>query len=148
VKQQARNVTVWLDDEGIEFTDLIHDRDTKLTASFDHHFKSVGAQIVKTPFQAPVANCYAESWIGTLKRECLNHFACFGLRHFDHIVQSYTDYDNRLRPHQSKDNRPLTMSHEPNPIRATESPPAEEIGAVQRHAVLGGLLNHDERKAA
>lgn len=148
-RQQARNVTMWLDDEGIDLTHLIHDRDTKFTEAFDEHFHSVGAAIVKTPYQAPIANCFAESWIGTLKGECLNHFLCFSLRHFDFIVQTYTDYYNRLRPHQGKDNRPLTRSDDPIPIRATESPPGpEKIGVVQRHALLGGLLNHYERKAA
>src|SRR5690606_14089470 len=75
VKQQARNVAMWFDDEGIEVTHLIRDRDTKFAASFDQVFKTAGSEIIETPFQAPIANCYAESWIGTLKRECLNHFA-------------------------------------------------------------------------
>ncbi|MEZ6192089.1 MAG: integrase core domain-containing protein [Phycisphaerales bacterium] len=147
VQQQARNVTMWLEDENLELRFLIHDRDMKFTEAFDEHFRSVGEQVVKTPFQAPVANCFAESWIGTLKRECLNHFFCFSLRHLDHIVQAYTNYYNELRPHQGKDNRPLTMSHDP--IRATESPPPTgEVGPVKRHALLGGLLSHYERKAA
>jgi putative transposase len=140
---------MWIEEEGFELSHLIHDRDTKFTEAFDQCFRGAGAQIVKTPFQAPIANCYAESWIGTLKRECLNHFVCFGLRHFDHIVQTYVGYYNRFRPHQGKDNRPLTARHDPIPIRATESPPsAEVIGAVHRHALLGGLLNRYERKAA
>ena len=36
-----------------------------------------------------MANCYAESWIGSMKRECLNHFLCFGLGQLDHIVETY-----------------------------------------------------------
>jgi putative transposase len=147
VQQQARNVTMWLEDENLDLRFLIHDRDTKFTEAFDEHFRNVGEQIVKTPYQAPVANCFAESWIGTLKRECLNHFFCFSLSHLNHIVQTYVDYYNRLRPHQGKDNRPLAVSNDP--IRATESPPpTEEVGHVQRHELLGGLLSHYERKAA
>ena len=62
-------------------------------------------------------------------------------------MQTYVDYYNRLRPHQGKNNLPLTMSHDP--IRTTESPPpTEEIGPVQWHELLGGLLSHYERKAA
>ncbi len=149
VQQQARNVTMWLEDENLELRFLIHDGDTKFTEAFDEHLRNVGERIVKTPFQAPVANCFAESWIGSLKRECLNHFFCFSLRHMDHIVQTYVDYYNHLRPHQGKDNRPLTMSYDPIPIRATESPPqTEKLGPVQRHALLGGLLSYYERKAA
>ncbi len=39
VQQQARNVSMWLEDEGLELTHLIHDRDTKFTESFDQLFK-------------------------------------------------------------------------------------------------------------
>jgi hypothetical protein len=68
--------------------------------------KLIGAEMMKTPFEAPIANAFAESWIGHLKRGCLNHFWCFSLRHLDHIVQAYARYHNRFRPHQSLENTP------------------------------------------
>ena len=84
-----------------------------------------------------------------MKRECLNHFFCLGLKHFDHVVQTYVKFYNHVRPHQGKENRPLTMGDAPIPIRKHEPPPIpEEIGAVERQSWLGGLLNHYERKAA
>jgi putative transposase len=42
VMQQARNVTMWLDDHGIEARYLIHDRDTKFTKQFDAFWKGAG----------------------------------------------------------------------------------------------------------
>ena len=45
---------MWLADEGLEASYLIHDRDTKFTEMFDHVFKAAGTDIVKTPFQAPM----------------------------------------------------------------------------------------------
>jgi putative transposase len=42
--------------------------------------------LVNTPIMAPFANGYAESSIGRLKRECLNHFLCFSLAYLDHIT--------------------------------------------------------------
>ncbi|TWT45075.1 hypothetical protein RAS1_14960 [Phycisphaerae bacterium RAS1] len=33
------------------------------------------------------ANAFHESWIGPLKRECLNHFVCFNLAYRDHILR-------------------------------------------------------------
>ena len=80
---------MWLDDEELDCHYLIHDRDTKFTASFDQTFESNVCQIVKTPFVSPIANLFAESWIGTLKCECLNHFHCFSLKHLDYIAQVY-----------------------------------------------------------
>jgi putative transposase len=80
MQQQARNAMMWADDEGIDLQFVIHDRNTKFTESFNALFEATGAKIVRSPIQSPIANCYAESWIGTLKRECLNHFFCFGLK--------------------------------------------------------------------
>ena len=59
MRQQARNVCMWLEDEQLPHRFLIHDRDTKFTEAFDHLFKGGDVQIVKTPFVAPVANAYA-----------------------------------------------------------------------------------------
>src|SRR5690606_28605750 len=100
VQQQARNATMWMEDESIDLRFLIHDRDTKFTGAFDRHFRGAGEEIVKTPICSPIANSFAESWIGSLKREALNHFVCFSLRHLDHIVQTYVSYHNTIRPHQ------------------------------------------------
>jgi putative transposase len=144
VSQQAKNVTMWLEDEGLDCRFLIHDRDTKFTASFDQMFKANDCKIIKTPFQTPVANAYAESWIGSLKRECLNHFLCFSLGHLDHIVQTYANYYNDLRPHQSLGNVPLDQVGLPPPA----APIAGEIEPIRRRRILGGLLSHYERKAA
>lgn len=149
VKQQGRNLSLWLDEEGLAMEYFVHDRDTKFTRSFDRNMADAGIQIVKTPYVSPIANCYAESWIGTLKRECLNHFFCISLSQLDRIVQAYVSYYNQHRPHQSLGNVPLGMRKYPIPIRMAESPAdSEEIGTVQRYARLGGLLNHYERKAA
>ena len=76
VEQQARNVAMWLEDERLDARFIVHDRDTKFTESFNHILKLAGMETIRTPFEAPIANCYAESWIASLKRECLNHFFC------------------------------------------------------------------------
>ena len=90
-----------------------------------------------------MANCFAESWIGSLKRECLNHFFCFSLAMLDHIVQTYADHHNRFRPHQGLGNRPPGVLEDPRPRRSEIDPKP-----VQRQSWLGGLLTHYERKAA
>jgi len=113
MQQQARNASMWADDEEIDIRFIIHDRDTKFTEAFDDHFRRDDGGVVKTPYQAPIANCFAESWIGSLKRECLNHFFCFSLRQLDHIVQTYGLYYNLHRPHQGLDNRPPGVRDDP-----------------------------------
>jgi putative transposase len=143
MQQQARNVSMWADEEGIDLRFLIHDRDTKFTEAFDEHFRGHRRGPVLTPYGAPVANCFAESWIGSLKRECLNLLFCFSLRQLDHVVQTYVDYHNKFRPHQALGNRPVGVADDPEP-----QPPDVEIGAVKCQRWLGGLLSHYYRQAA
>jgi putative transposase len=121
---------------------LIHDHDGKFPESFDEHFVRPKGGVVKTPVMAPIANCFAESWIGSLKRECLNFFLCFSLRQLDHIVQAYACYHNEHRSHQALGNRPLGVSEDPPPVAETEA------ATIRRRRWLGGLLSHYYREAA
>jgi len=141
MRQQARNARMWAEDEGIDVRFLLHDRDGKFTDSFDEHFHREDGGPVLTPPGAPIANCFIESWIGSHKRECLNHFLCFGLRQLDHIVQTYAMYHNELRPHQGLGNSPLGDREDP--------PAGSDVPEhLQRQTWLGGLLSHYQRQAA
>lgn len=145
VLQQARNLLMWLEELGLEATHLIHDRDTKFTRSFNRLLVSAGIEIVKTPVMAPNANAFAESWIATVRRECLGHFACFSLRHVDHIVQTFVNYYNECRPHQGIGNRPLDRVP---PTRLKNEGRVEAVGQIGCRSELGGLLKHYYRQAA
>ena len=101
---------------------------------------SLGDHVEDAPTLAPPSH----TRIGSFKRECLNHFWCFGMRHLDHITQTYVGYYNRHRPHQSLGNVPLGRAERSPPILAA----AGQLGHVHRQVFLGGLLNHCERRAA
>ncbi|VGO14047.1 hypothetical protein PDESU_02604 [Pontiella desulfatans] len=103
VLQQARNATMWLDDIGVKATGLIRDRDTKFTTRFDVIWKSEGAKVHKTPVRSPMANSFAECYIGKIKSEYLNLFYCFSLDHLDYINREWLKYYHNQRPHQGID---------------------------------------------
>jgi transposase InsO family protein len=67
-----------LGDRAEQLRFLVHDRDCKFTAAFDAVF--AGADI-RTPVRARRANAIAERFIGTLRRECLDHLLITGRRH-------------------------------------------------------------------
>ncbi|MFP1646768.1 integrase, partial [Pontitalea aquivivens] len=77
VTQQARNTLMWCAEQGITPDFLIRDADTKFSASFDTVWTSEAARVIQIPHRAPNANAFAESFIGTIKCECLNFFVCF-----------------------------------------------------------------------
>jgi transposase InsO family protein len=79
VTQQARNLLMDLGEHAARFRFLICDRDIKFTIAFDAAIASADVQVIRTPVRAPRANAVAEPWIGTLRRECLDHLLITGL---------------------------------------------------------------------
>jgi putative transposase len=137
--QQARNLLMLLSDREQSFRFLLHDRDSKLGGGFDEVFRSEGLRIIRTPVRAPNANAYAERWVGTLRRECLDRILILNRRHLDHVLRVYTAHYNRHRPHRS-------LSLQP----PDEQPSAAvHIAArrIHKHELLGGLINEYEAAA-
>ena len=90
VTQQARNLLMDLGDRADRFRFLIRDRDSKFTAAFDAVFTGADIRIINTPVRAPRANAIAERFIGTLRRECLDHLLIIGTRHLTAVLREYS----------------------------------------------------------
>jgi len=135
-----------LEVQGLTPSLLVHDQDTKFRLAFDNFFRCAESQIVKTPVSAPNANAYAEAWVGSVKRECLDHFLSFGLRHLDHIGQEYVHFHNVHRPHQGLGNRTVAQAATgpPDDPLARVTP---DFGRIRCERFLGGLLRHYYRAA-
>jgi putative transposase len=99
---------------------------------------------VPIPYGAPNAAAHIERFMGSLRRECLNHFMFISEDHLRRTVASYIAYYNQGRPHQGIEGIP---EFGPGLPRVTPRDTGEgPIGAVA-HPVLGGLHN-DYRRAA
>jgi putative transposase len=136
--QQARNLMMDLGERARQFRFLIRDRDSKFTAAFDEVFVGNGPRVIKTPVQSPRANAFAERFVGTLRRECLDHVLVLGQRHLRQILAGYARHSNGHRPDQG-------LPQEP-PLRRSSQ--AVDISArIELRRVLGGLISEYRRAA-
>jgi putative transposase len=104
--QQARNLLMGLGERATSFRFLIRDRDSKFTAAFDQVLTGNDSQVITTPVRSPRANSFAERYVGTLRRECLDHLLIYGDQHLSRILAEYSRHYNAHRPHQSREQRP------------------------------------------
>jgi putative transposase len=135
VIQQARNLSLDLTERSRSVKFLIRDRDTKFTSSFDEVFRSEGVRTIKTPVRSPRANAFAERFVGTVRRECLDRFLILGRRHLEQVLTEYLAHYNEHRPHRALDQQaPLNLG---NPSNSIDEPDPMRL---RRSEVLGGLI--------
>jgi putative transposase len=142
VTQQARNLFIRAGDALSERKFLVRDRDTKFTGLFDEVFASEGMEVIKTPVQAPKANAFAERFVGTIRRECLDWTLVLGRRHLEAVVDEYVAHYNGHRPHRGLELIPPAGTANP------PEPGLDDVGRVRRTDRLGGLVHEYHRQAA
>jgi len=130
--QQLRNATPV--GAGPRF--IIRDRDSKFGADFDRAAEAVGARVIKTAVRTPNMNATCVRFLGSARRECLDHVIVLSRRHMLAFLSEYVRYFNWVRPHQG-----LRQS---TPVKASANPCDGEIHSIP---VLGGL-HLDYRRAA
>ncbi len=160
VKQQIKEATPW--DAAPAF--LIHDNDgvfgqfrtrkragdnasgRRYRCALDLWLHQVmGIAGIPIPYGAPNAAAHIERFMGTLKRECLNHFIFFTEAQLRRTVVEFVDYHNDARPHQGIDGIPIF-----GPGEGPERPEPSDDGTTARlvaRPIVGGL-HHDYGLAA
>jgi putative transposase len=140
VTQQARNLLMELDDEGVRPRFLVRDRDSKFTREFDEVFRSEAIRVIKAPVRAPKARAHAERWVGSVRRECLDRLLILGRRHLQHVLVAYVRHFNEHRPHRALGQRPPLSDEQPFADLV-------DLDRLRRRDLLGGLI-HEYQLAA
>jgi putative transposase len=119
---------------------LIRDNDSKYGRLFARVASGTGIEVLRTPYGAPKANAICERFLGSVRRECLDHFLILSERHLHRLMKEYGEYFNHARPHQGLGQR----------IPCRPLPGAEPSGSEQAisRPVLGGLHHDYQWRAA
>jgi transposase InsO family protein len=136
VAQQFREATLF--QRGTR--SLIRDNDKKYGQQSAMVAQSPNIEGLRTPIRAPKANAICERFIGSVRRECLEHLLIGRERHLFRVMKVYVDYDNAYRPHQR-------LAHRiPLQDPAIPAPAKRGLAAVQ--PILDGLHQHYSQVAA
>jgi putative transposase len=119
---------------------LIRDNDKKFGQHFARVAMTSGIKVLRTPYRTPQANAICERFLGSVRRECLNHFLIFHEKQLFRLLNAYVVYFNQSRPHQGLGQR--------IPESSTLSVPSpNQMNQIVAVPVLGGL-HHDYRRMA
>src|SRR5271166_4824712 len=116
---------------------LIRDRDSIYGAEVRRTLESLGIEEVVIAPRSPWQSPYVERFIGSLRRECLDHLIVLHERHLHRIVSSYLEYYHRARTH-------LSLGRNAPIPRTVES---VATGRVVAEPMVGGL-HHRYRRVA
>jgi transposase InsO family protein len=109
---------------------LIRDRDRIYGAVVTGRLRAMGIRDKPTAAASPWQNGFAERLIGSIRRECVDHFVVLGEAHLRRILRAYARYYNDIRTHRSLDKD------------APVSRPVQRTGSIKSHPILGGLHHH------
>ncbi len=120
---------------------ITRDNDSKFAGKFDDVLKAAGVKVQRLPIRSPNMQAFVERWIGSIQRECLDHFIAFGEKHLNHLVREYVAHYHDERPHQGVGNVPLDGESD----APYDLPTLQMVKCKKR---LGGVLKYFERRAA
>ncbi len=136
VAQQLREATPF--DQRPRY--LIHDRDSKYGSAFARVAVASDIAELQTAYRAPRQNANCERFLGSVRRECLDHLLVLGEAHLRGVLRAYVAYDNRARPHQG-------LHQQVPDVSSRERPEPGRGGIVHAAPILGGLHHAYERAA-
>ena len=116
----------------------------------------LGIEEVLTAYRSPWQNPYCERWIGTARRDCLDHVIVWNEAHLRRTLHEFLSYYHADRTHHALANdRPESRPVEPRslvrdlPLRALPRVvPGSSVGRVVELPRVGGLHHRYTRLAA
>jgi len=118
---------------------MTHDNDSIFSDRVEEWISSLGIEPKRTALRSPWQNGIAERWVGTVKRDLLDHVIVIDEEHLRRPLLEYVEYYNRERVHTR-----LRDSPTPRPAEEKPSPHAQVVGRTR----LDGIHHRYEWTAA
>ena len=109
---------------------VIRDRDCIYGTVVTRRLRAMGIRDKPIAAASPWQNGFAERLIGSIRRECVDHFVVWGETHLRRILRTYARYYNDIRTHLSLDKDAPAFRR------------IQRTGIINSHSVLGGLHHH------
>ena len=120
---------------------LIFDRDSIFSAAVVRFVKAMGTKPVRTVYRNPWQNAVAERWIGSCRRELLEHVVILSERHLVRLIRSYLSYYHKDRCH-------LGLAKDAPQVRAVSPRPSANNAKVIALTRVGGVHHRYEWQEA
>ncbi len=135
VMQQLREA--FPDDTAPRF--LIYDNDSIFSDRGAEAIQNLGIEPRRTAFRSPWQNGIAERWVGSVRRELLDHVIVLNESHFRRLLREYVEYYNADRVHTELRDAPKGRV-----VQCRPSSKAEVVGISK----VGGLHHRYEWRDA
>jgi transposase InsO family protein len=109
---------------------LIYDNDSIFSAKVTEAIEYLGIEPKRTAYRGPWQNGTAERWVGSARRELLDHVIVLGEQHLQCLLRDYVAYYNRERVHTRLRDAPRRR-----PVEVRPSSEAKVVGLPR----VGGL---------
>jgi len=119
---------------------LIRDNDGKYGQALARVVAASGITVLRTAYRAPKQNAVCERFLGSVRRECLDHLLILHEAHLRHALREYVRYFNHDRPHQGLAQRIPAATKE-------GAAPPQTDSIVRATPILNGL-HHAYARAA
>ena len=120
---------------------LVRDNDKIYGARFRDRIDGLGLKQIRTAFRSPWQNGFAERWISSLRRDCLDHVIVINERQLRCVIGSYVAYYHADRTH-------LGLEKDTPEERVVESREDGKVISIPRVGGLHHRYSRELRRAA
>ena len=114
---------------------LLLDRDSIFSAEVMAAIRSFGIDPVCTAYRSPWQNPIAERWVGTCRRELLDHVIVFNEDHLRRLLREYVSYYNAERVHTRLRDAPKGRPMEARPCSNAQIVGLPRVGGLHHRYV-------------